>query len=124
MYLCIHQQYHEYTIHLSFKPSCFSVIAHFRYLMTISTFQPNPNTYSLILLSQLVLFSLVSKVATTFVVGQPMTKDLSAYRVASETSSRQVAVHISHTRIRCFNLNVVLDLKYNNLKLYKRNVVI
>lgn len=51
------------------------------------------------------------KVTTTLVVGQPITNDLSAECVASETSSKQLDNHISHTRTLFFNLKVVLDLQ-------------
>lgn len=57
------------------------------------------------------LISLLLKVATALVVGQPITNDLSWVRVTSETSSTQLAIHISQTRTRCFNLKHVLFLE-------------
>ena len=54
----------------------------------------------------------VSKVATMLVVGHPMTKDLSAGTVVSDTSSKQVSDNqTSQIRMRFFSLNVVLDLQ-------------
>ena len=56
------------------------------------------------------LRSVELNVATILSVGHPSTNDLSLSRVVSETSSRHVANHSSHTRIRLFSLKVVLDL--------------
>ena len=69
-------------------------------------------TYSLSFLAHSSFMLVELKVATTFVVGHPITNDFSEEGfVVSQTSPIHVAVHISHTRILCFSLNVVLDLK-------------
>ena len=74
--------------------------------------QLNWTTHSLILLYHISFISQVSNVATILVVGQPITNDLSAGMVVSDTSSKQeLDSQISQMRIRFLSLNVVLDLQ-------------
>lgn len=72
--------------------------------------------------NQISFSSTLLNVTTTFVVGQPITNDRSAGLVFSDTSSIQEDIHISQIRIRCFNLNAMLDLENSQNVILKHKI--